>query len=131
MMLTIISISLVTIFAGIFAFIAFKQYQYNKRLVSQISDLQSQLTILTSGAVGIDQRLSQFESTLKTLQERQMSLSQAIAPQNDYDHAIRLAQKGVDVGQLIDTCNLTDEEAHIIERMHGAGLNKARTSLVN
>lgn len=121
-MTAIISISLVTIFAIVFALFAAKQYKYNQTLVSKISDLQNQLTILTSGAVGNDQRAIHFERALSKLKEQQSSLSQTTAPQHNYDHAIRLAQKGVDMGQLIDTCNLTDEEAHLIERMHGASL---------
>lgn len=121
-MITVISISLASVLAIIIASLAYKQYRYNKVLVTRISDLQNQLTILTSGAVGTDQRVINFERALTKLKEQQSSLSQTTTPQHNYDHAIRLAQKGVDMGQLIDTCNLTDEEAHLIERMHGASL---------
>lgn len=123
-MIDIISISLASIITIVIAALAVKQYRHNQTLVNRITDLQNQLTILTSGAVGIDQRVINFERALLQLKEQQSSLSQTTAPQHNYDHAIRLAQKGVDMGQLIDTCNLTDEEAHLIERMHGASLAK-------
>ena len=50
---------------------------------------------------------------------QQGSLTSAVAPQHNYDHAIRLAKKGVASNQLIDSCNLSEEEAHLIKRMHG------------
>ncbi|MBL1321118.1 MAG: DUF2802 domain-containing protein [Methylophaga sp.] len=92
----------------------------NKIQANKIAGLQSQLSVLCAGAVGTDDRIHKFEQTLATLQERHntLSLGTTSSPQS-YEHAIRLARKGVAVEQLIDNCNLSDEEAHLISRLHG------------
>lgn len=94
-----------------------KRHQYQ---LEKIVDLQNQLSILTVGAVSVDERVLKFERALAKLKEQQGSLNFGAVPQQNYDHAIRLAKKGVAIDQLIDNCNLTDEEAHLIERMYGA-----------
>ena len=94
-------------------------YQRHQEQTILMSDLQIQLAILCAGTVRTDERLISFERALSILKEQQGNLSSTIAPQHNYDHAIRLAKKGVASTQLIDSCNLSEEEAHIIERMHG------------
>tara|TARA_R110002111_G_scaffold248271_6_gene311794 strand:+ start:1135 stop:1515 length:381 start_codon:yes stop_codon:yes gene_type:complete len=94
-------------------------YKLHLSQTAIINDLQNQLTALCSGTVNTDERLIIFERTLAQLKEQQGSLSSSLAPQHNYDHAIRLAKKGVASTQLVDSCNLSDEEAHLIERMHG------------
>ena len=120
----IMTLYVIAIVAGIaligVAGVCYQQYQRHQFQLAKIADLQNQLSILTAGTVGVDERILNFERTLAKLKEQQSSLSLGTAPQHNYDHAIRLAKKGVTVEQLIDSCNLTDEEAHIIERMYGA-----------
>jgi hypothetical protein len=98
----------------------YRLFKLNKMQADKITGLQSQLSVLCAGAVGTDDRIHKFEQTLATLQERHntLSLGTTSSPQS-YEHAIRLARKGVAVEQLIDNCNLSDEEAHLISRLHG------------
>ncbi|PHS26650.1 MAG: hypothetical protein COA83_02840 [Methylophaga sp.] len=100
---------------------SYRLFKLNRMQTAKIAGLQSQLSILCAGAVGTDDRIHQFEKTLSTLQERHntLSLGTTSSPQS-YEHAIRLARKGVAIEQLIDNCNLSDEEAHLISRLHGS-----------
>jgi hypothetical protein len=106
-----------TIFVGNICFRLYKQTQLQ---AEKIAGLQDQLSILCAGAVGTDERIIRFEHTLSQLKEHQNTLDMGLSPQPGYDHAIRLAKKGVAIDQLIDNCNLSDEEAHLINRMYGA-----------
>ena len=116
-MLIIAIASIIT--SMIFIALCYQQYKQQQRQSQHILDLQYQLTVLSSGSVSVDEKLIQLERALSKLKEQQGQLSSSIAPQHNYDHAIRLAKKGVASNQLIDNCNLSDEEAHLIKRMHG------------
>lgn len=116
-MLIIAIASIIT--SMIFIALCYQQYKQQQRQSQHILDLQYQLTVLSSGSVSIDEKLIQLDRALSKLKEQQGQLSSSIAPQHNYDHAIRLAKKGVASNQLIDNCNLSDEEAHLIKRMHG------------
>ena len=91
----------------------------------RIYALQNQLSALCEGATGTDERILRFEQTLNKLRDHQHAIDlTANSSQPSYDHAIRLARKGAGIEQLIDNCNLSDEEAHLISRLHGARDNQ-------
>ena len=116
-MIIVAAFALITLVVGTTSYRLFK---LNRMQAEKIAGLQNQLSVLCAGAVGTDDRIHKFEQTLSTLQERHntLSLGTTSSPQS-YEHAIRLARKGVSVEQLIDNCNLSDEEAHLISRLHG------------
>ncbi|MBE9525788.1 MAG: DUF2802 domain-containing protein [Proteobacteria bacterium] len=99
---------------------SYRLYKLNQAQAKSISSLQNQLSTLCAGAVGTDERILKFNLLLNQLKESQNTLSMSVPAQHNYDHAIRLARKGVDIDQLIDNCNLSDEEAHLINRLHGS-----------
>lgn len=102
----------------------------NKQQADNIAGLQNQLAILCTGAVGTDERIIKFEQMLQHIKEQQNRMSMGAGSATpSYDHAIRLARKGVGVNQLIDNCNLSDEEAHLISRLHGAQLHTGKQEL--
>lgn len=107
------------IISTVLATVCYQLYQRHQSQNNVITDLQNQLAALCAGTVSTDERLIHFERAITTLKEQQGNLSSTVNPQRNYDHAIRLAKKGVASNQLIDSCNLSDEEAHLIERMHG------------
>ena len=116
----IIVAAALALLALVVATTSYRLFKLNRMQAEKVANLQSQLSVLCAGAVGTDDRIHKFEQTLSTLQERHntLSLGTTSAPQS-YEHAIRLARKGVAVEQLIDNCNLSDEEAHLISRLHG------------
>ncbi len=116
---TIIIAVTLAVLALIIAITSYRLFKLNRIQTEKITGLQNQLSVLCAGAVGTDDRIYQFEKTLSTLKERHntLSLGTTSSPQS-YEHAIRLARKGVSIEQLIDNCNLSDEEAHLISRLH-------------
>ena len=106
---------------GIGLFItSYRFFRLSRSQANQISALQQQLAALCSAAVGSDERIVRFEQTLGKMREQQTSMNLGQPQLQSYEHAIRLARKGVDVNQLIDNCNLSEEEALLITRLHGA-----------
>jgi|TARA_B110001469_G_C9326035_1_gene174341 L-asparaginase II len=99
---------------------SYRLFKLNKTQAAKIADLQNQLSALCAGAVGADNRIVKFEQVLNQLKEHQNTLDLGMSSQHNYDHAIRLARKGAGMNQLIDNCNLSDEEAHLINRLHGS-----------
>jgi len=117
---TIIIAATLAVLALVIMITSYRLFKLNRMQAEKITGLQNQLSVLCAGAVGTDDRIHQFEKTLSTLKERHntLSLGATSSPQS-YEHAIRLARKGVGIEQLIDNCNLSDEEAHLISRLHG------------
>ncbi|PHS70575.1 MAG: hypothetical protein COB23_02550 [Methylophaga sp.] len=104
-------------------------YKLNQCQAKGITSLQNQLSALCAGAVGSDDRIRKFEQTLHLLKEQQNTMSLGTNAQHSYDHAIRLARKGAGVDQLIDNCNLSNEEAHLINRLHSRQPSSMQTDL--
>jgi len=115
----IILSSLAFIASLIIANTCYRLFKLNQQQTVKIADLQNQLSALCAGAVGADNRIVKFEQTLNQLKEHQNTMDLGMTTQHSYDHAIRLARKGVGMNQLIDSCNISDEEAHLISRLHG------------
>ena len=121
-MTTIILITCISLVAVIAATTTYRLFKLNQHQTAKIADLQDQLSVLCAGATGSDKKIIKFEQTLNQLKEHQNTLDLGMSSQqHNYDHAIRLARKGVGMNQLIDSCNLSDEEAHLIDRLHGNG----------
>ena len=124
-MTTYIIVAAFIFFALIATGIAVRLFKVNRMQAEKIAGLQNQLSVLCVGAVGTDERILRFEQTLTKLKEHQNTLDLGTTTQHSYDHAIRLARKGVGINQLIDSCNLSDEEAHLISRLHGGDIKNS------
>ncbi|MDT8309858.1 MAG: DUF2802 domain-containing protein [Methylophaga sp.] len=94
-------------------------YRLHKAQSLQIIALEQQLAGLCAAAVGADERVVKFEQMLNKLREQQNTVELGNGRQQGYEYAIRLARKGVSVDQIVDNCNLSDEEARLISRLHG------------
>jgi Na+-transporting NADH:ubiquinone oxidoreductase subunit NqrC len=128
-MSTLIIISLTSLVTSVIVIgSAYRLFKANQQQQLTIARLQNQVMALTTGAVGLDQRVYKFEQTLGQLREQHHKLDMNVTTTHNYDQAIRLARKGVEINQLIDNCNLSDEEAHLISRLHG-GKEKSGTGL--
>lgn len=112
--ITVMSAVFLVIGLGILKLLKLHQLQ-----TERIRTLQEQLSALCAGAAGTDDRILRFEQMLNKLRDHQHTLDLTGQSQTGYDHAIRLARKGAGIEQLIDNCNLSDEEAHLISRLHG------------
>lgn len=122
-MMLYILYSVVGLLAIILFSASYKFFRLSQSQATQITSLQQQLSALCSAAVGSDERIVRFEQTMMKIKEQQNTIDLGQPQQQSYEHAIRLARKGVDVNQLIDNCNLSEEEALLITRLHGAQRN--------
>lgn len=111
--------SLLAIGLLLVALIMLRFYRLHKAQSAQIIALEQQLAGLCAAAVGADERVVKFEQMLNKLREQQNTVELGSGRQQGYEHAIRLARKGVSVDQIVDHCNLSDEEARLISRLHG------------
>jgi hypothetical protein len=59
-----------------------------------------------------------LEQRIRRLAERQDQLELRDPMEQTYAHAIRLAQKGVDVNELVENCGLARGEAELLLRIH-------------
>lgn len=113
-----IFIAIISLFTLMLAIACLRLYKLHQYQAKNIMGLQNQLSALCAGAVGSDERSVKFSQALHHLKEQQNTMSLGTDSHHNYDHAIRLARKGADIEQLIDNCNLSDEEAHLINRLH-------------
>lgn len=124
-MMLYILYSLVGLLGIVLLVTSYRFFRLSRVQASQISSLQQQLSALCSAAVGSDERIVRFEQALMKIRDQQKSMDLGQPQQHSYEHAIRLARKGVDINQLIDNCNLSEEEALLISRLHGAQRHSA------
>jgi len=73
---------------------------------------------LCMGAINLDKHVDGLEQRIRRLAERQDQLELRDPMEQTYAHAIRLAQKGVDVNDLVEHCGLARGEAELLLRIH-------------
>lgn len=91
--------------------------------------LQADLRSLCSAAVQVGQRVHQIESLVKATQRRQKELGvrqeqlevQSDPDERHFDQAIKLAQKGSSVEELMELCAISYGEAELITMMNRLG----------
>ena len=83
-----------------------------------IRRLQSDVHALCAGAINMGNYISTLEQRLRRLTERQDQLDLRDPMQQTYAHAIRLAQQGAGVNDLVENCGLARGEAELLLRVH-------------
>jgi len=82
--------------------------------------LRSELTSLSSGAIGVGQRIIAAEKKLGNLQSLQESQQQMTPENKPYHQAESLIEQGADVNQLVEQCGLSEAEAQLMKMMKKA-----------
>ncbi len=125
-MTSLVFTALFTVFTVMVVIVtAFRTFNLFIQQSKKIKAQQNQIAALSAGAVGLDKRVLQFEQALNKMKEHQNTIDVGISPTHNYEQAARLARKGMDSNQLMDNCNLSAEEAHLITRLHGGGEAKS------
>ncbi|MDH5183372.1 MAG: DUF2802 domain-containing protein [Gammaproteobacteria bacterium] len=93
------------------------------RTVSQFQSrqtevLKSDMRALVSAAIGVGERVHRIEKSLKEVSHRQEVIDQTDPGAQAYQQAIKMAQKGSSIEELIDICGLTRGEAELIAMLH-------------
>ena len=98
-----------------------RSIRLNKRMVKHdavLRRLQNDVHALCAGSINMGNFLSDLEKRMSRLAERQDQLEVRDPIQQSYTHAIRLAQRGVDVKELMEQCGLARGEAELLLRVH-------------
>ncbi len=85
--------------------------------------LQEDIRALCTGALGTGQHLEAMEQKLRRLSERQDQLDMRDPVAQPYGHAIRMAQHGADIEDLMSHCGLPRGEAELLLRLHRVAAN--------
>ena len=88
------------------------------RQATQIDTLKSDMRALVSAAIGVGERVHKIEKSLKEVSHRQEVIDQTDPGAQAYQQAIKMAQKGASIDELIDICGLTRGEAELIAMLH-------------
>jgi hypothetical protein len=75
---------------------------------------------LTAGSAEIDRRLVRLEAAETVLSERQDAFESQQAAERPYQQAIRLVREGATSRRLVEELELSESEADLIVRLHGA-----------
>lgn len=86
--------------------------------LTAISRIQKDVHALCVGAINMGKHLDALEQRIRRLGERQDQLELRDPLEQTYAHAIRLAQRGVDVNELVENCGLARGEAELLLRVH-------------
>jgi hypothetical protein len=122
-----VAITLALLVALFLVLLASRLQQKIQLQAQQIQTLQRDLRSLCSAAVNVGERLGRIERASSQLSKEQKILSQkqtqstvkvASADDSSFDQALKLAQKGATVQEMVDICNVTRGEADIIIMMH-------------
>lgn len=99
-----------------------------RQLVGQraiLRSVQNDMRALCSAAVAVGERMNRFERSQRQLLERQNELGQRQerlgkedTEEFSFAQAVKMAQKGASVDDLVEICGLTRGEAELVAMMH-------------
>ena len=89
-----------------------RQYEAELRLLKD--DVRSVL----DGSINMEEYKLNTEQQLRRLTERQQQTDYREPASPTYNHAIKLAQKGVSIEELMAVCGLVRGEAELLIRLH-------------
>ena len=81
------------------------------------TDLRQQMRALTSAALGMGERVLKMERNQKHLGERQDQVVMYEPANQPYEQAISMAQHGASIEDMVDSCGVSENEAHLIDLM--------------
>lgn len=85
---------------------------------AEVQALQNDLRALCAGAVGVGEHVERVEQQMRRLAERQDQVDLRDPATQSYRHAIKLAQKGAGVEELMSASGLVRGEAELLMRLY-------------
>lgn len=99
-----------------------------RQRAAALQTVQNDLRALCNASMAMGERVRQAERQLQQLAEqqkafgaRQEELQRVDETGHGYEQAIKLAQKGASVDDLMDVCGLTRGEAELVAMVHRLG----------
>lgn len=121
---------LVSVLALLMSTIAFlRTSALNKLLVEDRDKLEKRIRIITSGAVGMGEKLVKLESRLADAENGKLQAAESEA-EFSYTQALKLIESGVDHSTIISNSGMSESEINLMELLHQSG-RKANRSVVS
>ncbi len=120
--LQIINLVAVVSLALALTYTVYRLYLQQRRLdevKQRIELLNNHVSALSSGAVGVDRRVSFIERQMRDLAFQQESLVAQKQSDRPYGEAIQLVHQGADSHKLMDELGLSSSEAELVVMLHG------------
>ena len=110
-------LGLLSIVVVVSLFLSLRTSAHLRRQQKANTDLRQQMRALTSAALGMGERVLEMERRQKHLAERQEQVDIYESANQPYEQAIRMAQHGASIEDLVDSCGVSENEAHLIDLM--------------
>ena len=91
--------------------------RFQKKVRTEFDKLDRQTQILTSGSLGMGEKLVQLEAQLASALNNQHIAGETEA-QFSYTQALKLIESGVDHSLITSNCGLSDSEVSLMELLH-------------
>jgi hypothetical protein len=91
----------------------------NRCILQEQEKLEKRLRIITSGAVGMGEKIVQLESRLADVVNGHFQAAEAEA-QYSYTQALKLIESGVDHTVVMSNSGLSESEVNLMELLHQA-----------
>ncbi|MCK4951127.1 MAG: DUF2802 domain-containing protein [Gammaproteobacteria bacterium] len=122
LVIVLLIVLMASVFASIYALVSVmqlrKHFRNSDTFESRLVGLQNDIRALTAGAAGLGKKLHSLESGSRRVQERQNQIEVNKSDGRPYEQAIRMAQNGASVDELMTVCEFSRSEAELIVMMH-------------
>ncbi len=95
----------------------FKLSTINRKIEKDNDKLEKRLRIITSGAVGMGEKLVQLEKQLAEAANGHWQVAESEA-QYSYTQALKLIESGVDHSVILSNSGLSEAEVNLMELLH-------------
>lgn len=112
--------SLVVVLILLVVFNWYRFFRLNLNVSKKLIKLEKQLKIITSGAIGMGERMIKLESELNMLRENGQQAFET-ETQYSYSQAKKLIEQGVDASTIATNCGLSDSEIQLMQLVHQNG----------
>ena len=83
-----------------------------------IHEVNSELTALNAGSIGLGERFLKLEKQMQQFSARLDEMSNEVQSNSPYGYAIELAQKGHSAESISELCHISQPEAQLLVMMH-------------
>ena len=95
-----------------------QQFQQTIESASRNQKVNSELTALNAGSIGLGERFIKLEKDMQELGARVEEIQSQIQSNSPYAYAIELAQKGYSKENISELCHISLTEAQLVVMMH-------------
>lgn len=93
--------------------------QYCAMQQKQLKELAHELQTMTNAAYGVGKRINLLAGQIRELDDRQEEFDLKDQGSQSMTQAIALAQKGANIDELMETCDMSRGEAELLMMVHG------------